>query len=89
MKALDIFQHMIKCKQLLVFCDLSLQKWLTNSNQISYKQTLDEKNPKLKEIYNRKAEEYFERAAYLKKQVLQPEKDVSVGGGSAAQQKPK
>jgi len=61
MKALDIFQHMIKY----------------------------EKNPKLKEIYQRKAEEYFERAAYLKKQVLQPEKDVSVGGGSAAQQKPK
>jgi hypothetical protein len=50
---------------------------------------IDEKNPKLIEIYKRKAEEYFERAAYLKKQVLQPEKDVSQGGGSAAAQKPK
>jgi hypothetical protein len=87
MKALDIFQHMIKCK-----CPNSYHnnfyQWLTNSNQISYTY-VDEKNPKLKEIYQRKAEEYFERAAYLKKQVLQPEKDVSVGGGSAAQQKPK
>jgi hypothetical protein len=31
---------------------------------------IDEKNPKLIEIYKRKADEYFERAAYLKKQVL-------------------
>ena len=50
----------------------------------SHTLNIDEKNPKLKEIYQRKAEEYFERASYLKKQVLQPEKDVSVGGGSAA-----
>lgn len=28
---------------------------------------IDEKNPKLVEIYKRKADEYFERAAYLKK----------------------
>ena len=40
------------------------------------------------EIYRRKADEYLERAAYLKKQVLQPE-GVSQGGGSAAAQKPK
>jgi len=49
---------------------------------------LDEKNPKLIEIYRRKADEYFERAAYLKKQVLQPDAQPQ-GGGSAAAQKPK
>lgn len=49
---------------------------------------VDEKNPKLIEIYRRKADEYFERAAYLKKQVLQPDA-ASQGGGSAAAIKPK
>ena len=69
MKALDIFQHMIKCKFKLIrsYKRLLCWCWRTNSNQISYKLTIDEKNPKLKEIYQRKAEEYFERAAYLKK----------------------
>jgi hypothetical protein len=42
------------------------------------------------EIYNRKADEYFERASYLKKQVLtKPEEGVSDGGGSSAAQKKK
>lgn len=41
------------------------------------------------EIYKRKADEYFERAAYLKKTVLNPPENVSQGGGSAAAQRPK
>ena len=53
-----------------------------------YYHNVDEKNPKLIEIYKQKAGEYLDRAAYLKKQVLTPE-NVSQGGGSAAAQKPK
>ena len=34
--------------------------------------TIVEKNPRLVEIYKQKTSEYFERAEYLKKTVLQP-----------------
>jgi hypothetical protein len=51
---------------------------------------IDEKNPKLIEIYKRKADEYLERAMYLKKQVLSKnEENVNQGGGSTAAQKKK
>jgi hypothetical protein len=38
------------------------------------------------EIYKQKADEYFERASYIKKQVMSKDKDESMtsGGGSAA-----
>lgn len=101
-KALDIFSHMIKCKFQTNKKDSALNKsasigceadkiYLRIHIQSGFLKccNIDEKNPKLIEIYKRKAEEYFERAAYLKKQVIQPEKDVSQGGGSAAAQKPK
>ena len=66
----------IICGSITVFCI-----YLPNN-------LIDEKNPKLKEIYQQKFEEYIQRAQYIKKQVLQPE-NVSQGGGSAAAQKPK
>ncbi len=46
---------------------------------------LDEKNPKLVEIYKGKMTEYFNRAEYIKKQVLiKSEEPVqsNAGGGS-------
>lgn len=45
---------------------------------------IDEQNKKLVDIYRQKAEEYFDRAAYLKKQVLtkpEPVKEGAAGGG--------
>lgn len=51
--------HMIKCITLLV-----------NLNDV-----IDEKNPKLTEIYRQKMNEYFERAEYLKKTVLNKNDD--------------
>jgi len=44
---------------------------------------IDEKNPKLVEIYKRKADEYFDRAAYLKKQVLNKNEESQNAGGGA------
>jgi hypothetical protein len=51
---------------------------------------LGEKNPKLVEVYKRRAEEYFDRAEYIKKQAIQPEASKDGGGSASAQaQKPK
>lgn len=46
---------------------------------------LDEKNPKLIDIYKQKMSEYFERAEYLKKGVLSKngsDETAAAGGGT-------
>jgi hypothetical protein len=46
---------------------------------------IDEKNPKLVDIYKQKMSEYLERAEYLKKTVLNKDKEepvVNNSGGS-------
>jgi hypothetical protein len=53
---------------------------------------LDEKNPKLIEIYKQKMSEYFERAEYLKKGVLSKngnDDTVNTGGGTGQASKKK
>ena len=53
---------------------------------------IDEKNPKLIEIYKQKMSEYFERAEYLKKGVLsknQANDTVNAGGGTGQASKKK
>ncbi len=51
---------------------------------------LDEKNPKLTEIYKQKMGEYFERAEYLKKTVLtKNDEPVATGSGSTQKEKKK
>lgn len=52
-------------KALDIFSHMIKCKCPTISNKY-----VDEKNSKLVEIYKMKADEYFERAMYLKKQVL-------------------
>ena len=69
--------HMIKCIE---------STWL-NFILISF---IDEKNPKLTEIYKQKMAEYFERAEYLKKTVLtKQDEPVNTGSGSSQKEKKK
>jgi len=41
--------------------------YLTQNSHINFNNFIDEKNPKLIEIYKQRAEEYLTRAAYIKK----------------------
>ena len=71
-KALDIFSHMMKCNYpSSLFPPIRIHYHEAPSHLTNC--YLDEKNPKLKEIYSKKANEYIERATYIKKQVLSPE----------------
>ncbi len=53
--------------------------------------SLDEKNPKLVDIYKQKMGEYLERAEYLKKTVIKKDDEPIISGnaagGSAAKKK--
>src|SRR5947208_2580321 len=72
-KALDIFMHMIKCK----YHKITSSTFLTYLNE-SLPFLIDEKNPKLIDIYKQKMGEYLERAEYLKKTVLNKSKEEPV-----------
>lgn len=64
--------------------------WLNITNFLIF--FLDEKNPKLIDIYKQKMSEYFERAEYLKKGVLSKngnDDTVNAGGGSGQASKKK
>lgn len=50
---------------------------------------LDEKNPKLVDVYKGKMFDYLKRAEEIKTKVLKPGEPVSQGGGQAAASKPK
>lgn len=52
--------------------------------------SIDEKNPKLIEIYKQKMSEYFERAEYIKKSVIKKDVEppvVNQGGSGQATKK--
>lgn len=77
--------HMIKCKYFVWGC--SLISIRINQDVNLY---LDEKNPKLVDIYKQKMGEYLERAEYLKKTVIKKDDEPIIAqnaGGSAAKKK--